>query len=108
MTLDQRVAVGLSIVAPAQKMFFDILKAQIVDWRLAEGLLARRAPGGTRCAPAGTSRLRGEGIVADVRYSRPVPHGLADAYMFGFRVGWRASWASVSVSLLISGRWRGT
>ncbi|KAG0765751.1 hypothetical protein G6F22_017963 [Rhizopus arrhizus] len=42
MSDEQRVAVGLAIVAQREEeMFFDILKAQIVDWRMAEALLAR-------------------------------------------------------------------
>src|SRR3546814_673513 len=39
---EQKVSVGLAILAAREEeMFFDTLKAQVVDWRAAESLLAR-------------------------------------------------------------------
>lgn len=89
MSREQRVQVGLIILAQReQEMFFDILKAQIVDWRLAEALLARseRLEDVVRTGgPAGFEK----GIVADVRYSRGFRLALRMHYMFGFQ-GWLA------------------
>ena len=89
MTDEQRVSVGLVIVAQReQEMFFDILKAQIVDWRLAEVLLARseRLEDVIR-----TGGLQGfeQGIVRDIRYSRSFRLALRVHYLFGFQ-GWLA------------------
>ncbi|WP_376853235.1 cation:proton antiporter [Bordetella pertussis] len=89
MTLDQRVAVGLSIVARREEeMFFDILKAQIVDWRLAEGLLARAERLEDAVRAGGLAGFEA-GIVADVRYWRLFRMALRTHYMFGFQ-GWLA------------------
>lgn len=89
MTEDQRVAVGLAIMAQREEeMFFGILKAQIVDWRMAEALLARaeRLEDAIRVGgPAGFE----DAIVADVRYSKGFRMALRLHYMFGFQ-GWLA------------------
>ncbi len=66
---DEKVAVGLAIVAAREEeLFFDGLKAQIVDWRMAESLLAR--------AERMSDAVRADGlkgfesaIAADLRYS---------------------------------------
>ncbi|KCB48369.1 putative Na+/H+ antiporter [Bordetella hinzii 1277] len=89
MSLEQRTAVGLAIVARhEEEMFFDILKAQIVDWRMAESLLARaeRLEDAVR-----TGGVKGfdEAIVADVRYSTGFRLALRLHYVFGFQ-GWLA------------------
>lgn len=89
MTDEQRVAVGLVILAHReQEMFFDILKAQIVDWRLAESLLARsdRLEDAVR-----TGGLQGfeQGIAADIRYSKSFRLSLRMHYVFG-QQGWLA------------------
>lgn len=89
MTDEQRVAVGLTIMAQReQELFFDILKAQIVDWRMAEALLARSE----RLEDAVRNRgLAGfhQGIEADIRYSRGFRLALRMHYMFGLQ-GWLA------------------
>ncbi|WP_084386657.1 cation:proton antiporter [Castellaniella caeni] len=42
LTQEQKVAVGMGILAGREEeMFFETLKAQVVDWRTAESLLAR-------------------------------------------------------------------
>ncbi|TAL79535.1 MAG: cyclic nucleotide-binding domain-containing protein [Burkholderiaceae bacterium] len=42
LTQDEKVAVGLAIVAAREEeMFFEMLKSQIVEWRIAENVLAR-------------------------------------------------------------------
>lgn len=81
----QRVSVGLAIVAQREtEMFFDILKAQLVDWRTAETLLARaeRLEDAIR-----TGGLEGfeAAIPHDVRYSRGFRLALRVHYMFGFQ-----------------------
>ncbi|MYZ42225.1 cation:proton antiporter [Schauerella aestuarii] len=81
----QRVSVGLAIVAQREtEMFFDILKAQLVDWRTAETLLARaeRLEDAIR-----TGGLEGfeAAIAHDVRYSRGFRLALRVHYMFGFQ-----------------------
>ncbi|WP_459616477.1 cation:proton antiporter [Bordetella sp. 2513F-2] len=89
MSQERRVAIGLAIVARREEeMFFDILKAQIVDWRMAESLLARAE----RLDDAIRARgLRGfeAGIEDDVRYSRGFRLALRLHYLFGFQ-GWLA------------------
>ncbi|KAG4081056.1 hypothetical protein HA402_010227 [Bradysia odoriphaga] len=89
MTEEQRVAVGLAIMAQREEeMLFGILKAQIVDWRMAEALLARaeRLEDAIRVGgPAGFE----DAIVADVRYSKGFRMALRLHYMFGFQ-GWLA------------------
>lgn len=89
MSLEQRVTVGLGIVSRREEeLFFDILKAQIVDWRMAETLLARaeRLEDATR-----TGGLKGfeSAIEADVRYSPGFRMALRVHYTFGFQ-GWLA------------------
>ena len=89
MSDEQRVAVGLAIVAQREEeMFFDILKAQIVDWRMAESLLARaeRLEGAIRLG--GVEGFE-KAIVADVRYSTGFRLALRVHYLFGFQ-GWLA------------------
>lgn len=85
MTDEQRVAVGLIILAQReQEMFFDILKAQIVDWRLAESLLARSERLEDAVRAGGLPGFEG-GIAADIRYSRAFRVSLRVHYMFGFQ-----------------------
>lgn len=85
MTDEQRVAVGLVILAQReQEMFFDILKAQIVDWRMAESLLARSERLEDAIRSGGLEGFE-RGIVADVRYSRAFRLALRTHYTFGFQ-----------------------
>ncbi|MCD0502093.1 cation:proton antiporter [Bordetella petrii] len=85
MSDEQRVAVGLAIVAQReQEMFFDILKAQIVDWRMAESLLARSERLEDAIRTGGLAGFE-RGIEADVRYSKAFRMALRMHYMFGFQ-----------------------
>ncbi|OWT74448.1 MULTISPECIES: cation:proton antiporter [unclassified Achromobacter] len=90
MSLDARVSVGLAILARREEeMFFDVLKAQIVDWRLAESLLARseRLEDAVRAGGLGGFE---NGIAADVRYSKGFRVALRMHYLFGWQ-RWLAS-----------------
>ena len=85
MSDEQRVAVGLAIVAQReQEMLFDVLKAQIVDWRMAEALLARSEHLEDAVRTGGLAGFE-RGIVADVRYSKAFRMALRMHYMFGFQ-----------------------
>lgn len=82
---EQRVSVGLAILAQReQEMFFDILKAQIVDWRLAESLLARSERLEDVVRSGGLAGFE-RGMVADVRYSIAFRVALRMHYTFGFQ-----------------------
>lgn len=86
----QRVDVGMAIVAQREEeMFFDILKAQIVDWRMAETLLARAERLEDAIRAGGVDGFE-NAVAADVRYSRGFRFALRAHYMFGFQ-GWLAS-----------------
>jgi CPA1 family monovalent cation:H+ antiporter len=83
MTADARVAVGLAILARREEeMFFDILKAQIVDWRMAEALLARSERLEDAVRAGGLAGFE-NAIAADVRYSRSFRIALRLHYLFG-------------------------
>ena len=69
-------------------MFFDILKAQIVDWRMAESLLARAERLEDAIRLGGVEGFE-KAIVADVRYSTGFRLALRVHYLFGFQ-GWLA------------------
>ena len=85
MSDEQRVAVGLAIVAQREEeMFFDILKAQIVDWRMAETLLARAERLEDAIRLGGVPGFE-RAIVQDVRYSTPFRLALRMHYVFGFQ-----------------------
>ena len=89
MSDEQRVAVGLAIVAQREEeMFFDILKAQIVDWRMAESLLARAERLEDAIRLGGVEGFE-KAIAADVRYSTGFRLALRVHYLFGFQ-GWLA------------------
>ena len=95
MSDEQRVAVGLAIVAQREEeMFFDILKAQIVDWRMAESRW--RGPSGWRTPSALAAWRVREGHRGRCALFDRLPAGLRVHYLFGFRAGWRMSWGSVS------------
>lgn len=85
----ERISVGLAIVAQREEeMFFDILKAQIVDWRMAESLLARAERLEDAIRAGGLEGFEAA-IAADVRYSRGFRMALRLHYLFGFQ-GWLA------------------
>jgi CPA1 family monovalent cation:H+ antiporter len=85
LTLDQKVAVGMGMLAGREEeMFFETLKAQVVDWRTAESLLARAERLGDAVRSGG---LRGfeAAIDGDLRYS----HGLRLALRLHHLTGWQ-------------------
>jgi CPA1 family monovalent cation:H+ antiporter len=103
MTIDQRVRVGMTIVAQREEeMFFAILKAQIVDWRMAESLLARSERLEDAVRAGGLAGFNAA-IAADVRYSRPFRLALRVHYLFGLQ-GWLARELANRFSALMSKR----
>lgn len=89
LTVEQRVLVGLATVARREEeMFFDILKAQIVDWRMAETLLARAERLEDAIRSHGLPGLE-SAIEADVRYGRSFRMALHMYDLFGWQ-GWMA------------------
>ena len=100
---DERVAVGLAIVAAREEeMFFDVLKARIVDWRMAESLLAR-AERMSDAVRAGGLRGFESAIDADLRYSTSFRWSLRVYYMFGYQ-GWLARELAYRFTSLMSKR----
>jgi len=86
---DERVAVGLAMMAAREEeMFFGILKAQIVDWRRAESLLARAERLGEAVRSGGRAGFEAA-IAADLRYSRNFRLALRLHALTGFQ-GWLA------------------
>jgi len=86
---DEKVAVGLMMMASREEeMFFDVLKARIVDWRMAESLLAR-AERMTEAAHTGGLAGFQAAIASDLRYSLGFRMALRVHYVFGFQ-GWLA------------------
>jgi CPA1 family monovalent cation:H+ antiporter len=84
---DERVAVGLAMVAAhEEEMFFEVLKARIVDWRMAESLLARAERMSDAVRAGGLAGFEAA-IAADLRYSPAFRWALRVHYMFGFQ-GW--------------------
>ncbi|AOB29467.1 sodium:proton exchanger [Bordetella sp. H567] len=89
MSVADRVDIGLATLARREEeMFFDILKAQIVDWRMAESLLARAERLEDAVRAGGVAGFE-NAIAADVRYSRSFRAALRLHYLFGFQ-----SWLS--------------
>jgi len=85
MSEDEQVAVGLAMMAAREEeMFFDVLKAQIVDWRMAENLLARAERLG-EAVRAGGQRGFEAAIAADLRYSRGFRMALRVHDLFGIQ-----------------------
>lgn len=85
LSTDEKVAVGLAIIAAREEeMFFDVLKARIVDWRMAESLLAR-AERMSDAVRAGGLRGFEDAIAADLRYSAGFRLALRMHYLFGFQ-----------------------
>lgn len=69
LSMDQRVAVGMGILAGREEeLFFAALKAQVVDQRTAESLLARAERLGDAVRVGGMAGFEA-GIEADLRYS---------------------------------------
>ncbi len=86
---DQKVSMGLAMVASREEeMFFDTLKAQVVDWRTAESLLARAERMSDAVRSGGVAGFEAA-IAADLRYSTAFRLSLRMHYLFGFQ-GWLA------------------
>ena len=82
---DEKVAVGLAIVAAREEeMFFDMLKTQLVDWRIAENLLARAERMSDIVRVGGLAGFEAA-IAADLRYSKGFRLALRVYYLFGFQ-----------------------
>lgn len=87
LTLDQKVSMGLAIVAAREEeMFFDTLKAQVVDWRAAESLLARAERLSDAVRTGGLQGFR-SAIATDLRYSPAFRIALRAHFVFGYQ-GW--------------------
>jgi len=85
LSLDQKASMGLAMVAAREEeMFFDTLKAQVVDWRTAESLLAR-AERLSDAVRAGGLQGFEAAIAADLRYARSFRLALRLHYLFGFQ-----------------------
>jgi CPA1 family monovalent cation:H+ antiporter len=103
MSVAERVDVGLAILARREEeMFFDILKAQLVDWRMAEALLARAERLEDAVRVGGLDGFD-NAIAADVRYSRGFRAALRLHYLFGFQ-RWLASELGKRFAALMSKR----
>lgn len=86
---DERVAVGLAIVAEREEeMFFDVLKTQLVDWRMAELLLSRAERMSDAVRAGGLAGFEAA-IAADLRYSTMFRWSLRLHNIFGVQ-GWLA------------------
>ncbi len=85
----QKVSIGLAMLASREEeMFFDTLKAQVVDWRTAEALLARAERMSDAVRTGGLEGFQAA-IAADLRYSTTFRLSLRVHYLFGFQ-GWLA------------------
>jgi CPA1 family monovalent cation:H+ antiporter len=103
MTVQERVDVGLAIMARREEeMLFDVLKAQLVDWRMAEALLARAERLEDAVRAGGLEGFE-NAIAADVRYSRGFRLALRTHYLFGFQ-RWIASELGLRFAALMSKR----
>ncbi len=86
---EQKVSMGLAMVAAREEeMFFDTLKAQVVDWRAAESLLARAEHMSDAVRSGGVKGFEAA-IAADLRYSTGFRMALRMHYLFGLQ-GWLA------------------
>ncbi len=93
LTQDEKVAVGLAIVASREEeMFFEMLKAQIVDWRIAENVLARAERMSDAVRAGGLAGFEAA-IEADMRYSVAFRLALRLNYAFGFQ-----SWLAYEIA----------
>jgi len=100
---DEQVAVGLAMMAGREEeMFFDVLKAQIVDWRMAENLLARAERLGDAVRAGGQSGFEAA-IAADLRYSRGFRMALRLHYLTGYQA-WLARELGLRFASLMSKR----
>ena len=85
LTREQKIAVGMGILAGREEeMFFETLKARVVDWRTAESLLARAERLGDAVRAGG---LRGfqDAIDRDLHYSLGLRIALRLHHLPGFQ-----------------------
>lgn len=100
---EQKVSMGLAMVAAREEeMFFDMLKAQVVDWRTAESLLARAERMSDAVRSGGVAGFEAA-IAADLRYSTAFRLSLRMHYLFGMQ-GWLARELAKRFSNLMSKR----
>ncbi|MFA5488281.1 MAG: cation:proton antiporter [Candidimonas sp.] len=86
---DEKVSVGLAMLAAREEeLFFETLKAQLVDWRAAESLLARAERMSDAVRNGGLHGFY-SAIAADLRYSAGFRWALRVHALFGFQ-GWLA------------------
>jgi CPA1 family monovalent cation:H+ antiporter len=103
MSAERRADVGMAIVVQREEeMFFDILKARIVDWRLAETLLARAERLDDAVRQGGIAGFDDE-VAADVRYTNGFRLALRAHYRFGFQ-SWLARELAQRFASLMSKR----
>jgi len=103
MSTERRADIGMAIVIQREEeMFFDVLKARIVDWRLAETLLARAERLGDAVRSGGMAGFD-QAVAVDVRYSSGFRLALRAHYMFGFQ-GWLARELAQRFASLINKR----
>lgn len=87
LSLDQKVSMGLAIVATREEeLFYETLKTQLVDWRTAEALLARAERMSDAVRAGGLNGFEAA-IAADLRYSPYFRMALRLHHLFGFQ-GW--------------------
>ncbi|AEC21300.1 sodium/hydrogen exchanger family protein [Pusillimonas sp. T7-7] len=85
LSLNQKVSMGLAVIATREEeLFFDTLKAQVVDWRTAESLLARAERLSDAVRVGGLQGFEAA-IAADLRYSTNFRLALRVHYLFGFQ-----------------------
>ncbi|MGB6155904.1 MAG: cation:proton antiporter [Castellaniella sp.] len=76
LTQEQKVTVGMGILAGREEeMFFETLKAQVVDWRTAESLLARAERMGDAVRTGGLAGFE-SALEGDLRYATALRVGL--------------------------------
>ncbi|MBP6019394.1 MAG: cation:proton antiporter [Burkholderiaceae bacterium] len=103
LTVEQKVSVGLSMAAAREEeLFYETLKAQLVDWRMAESLLAR-AERLSDAVRAGGIKGFEAAIAADLKYSTTFRWALRAHYLLGFQ-GWLATELAKRFTALLSKR----
>lgn len=90
LSLDERVSVGLSMLASReQEIFFERLKAQVLDWRTAEFLLGRAEHLAEQIRAGGMKGFEAA-VTAELRYTWRFKLALRAHYLFGFQT-WLAT-----------------
>jgi CPA1 family monovalent cation:H+ antiporter len=82
---DEKVPIGLAMLAAREEeLFYETLKAQLVDWRTAESLLARAERMSDAVRSAGLNGFH-SAIAADLRYSSSFRWALRLHSVFGLQ-----------------------